>query len=52
MFHCRTERIPAEVLAECRATSEILVEKVTRAGKIADAVIVVIWILAAALIVL
>ena len=43
--------IPAEVLAECRAKSEELVERVTRAGKIAAGVIVVIWILTAALIV-
>ena len=43
--------IPADVLAECRKQSEEIVGKVTRAGKIAAAVIVVIWILAAAFIV-
>ena len=41
--------IPAEVLAECRQKSEAIVEGATRAGKIAAAVIVLIWILTAAL---
>lgn len=41
--------IPAEVLAECRQKSETIVGRATRAGKIAAAVIVLIWILAAAL---
>jgi uncharacterized membrane protein YkvA (DUF1232 family) len=43
--------IPAEVLAECRQKSETIVGRATRAGKIAAAVIVLIWILSAALIV-
>jgi uncharacterized membrane protein YkvA (DUF1232 family) len=43
--------IPADVLAECRQKSEEIVGRVTRAGKIAAAVIVLIWVLAAALIV-
>jgi uncharacterized membrane protein YkvA (DUF1232 family) len=43
--------IPAEVLAECRAKSEENAEQATRAGKVAAAVIVLIWILTAALIV-
>jgi uncharacterized membrane protein YkvA (DUF1232 family) len=43
--------IPADVLAECRQKSEEIVDRVTRAGKIAAAVIIVIWILMAALIV-
>jgi uncharacterized membrane protein YkvA (DUF1232 family) len=43
--------IPAEVLAECRQKSETLVGRATRAGKIAAAVIVLIWILTAALVV-
>ncbi len=43
--------IPAEVLAECRPHSEEIVGKATRVGKIAAGVIVVIWILTAALIV-
>ena len=43
--------IPEDVLAECRQQSEEIIGKVTRAGKIAAAVIVVIWILAAAFIV-
>jgi uncharacterized membrane protein YkvA (DUF1232 family) len=41
--------IPSEVLAECRQKSETLVGRATRAGKIAAAVIVLIWILSAAL---
>ncbi len=41
--------IPAEILAECRQKSETIVGRATRAGKIAAAVIVLIWILAAAL---
>ena len=41
--------IPAEVLAECREKSEAIVGRATRAGKIAAAVIVLIWILSATL---
>ena len=41
--------IPAEILAECRQKSETIVGRATRAGKIAAAVIVLIWILSAAL---
>ncbi len=41
--------IPAEVLAECRQKAETIVGRATRAGKIAAAVIVLIWILSAAL---
>jgi uncharacterized membrane protein YkvA (DUF1232 family) len=41
--------IPAEVLAECRRQSEEIVGQATRAGKIAAAVIVAIWILTVAL---
>lgn len=41
--------IPAEVLAECRRQSEEIVGRATRAGKIAAAVIVAIWILTVAL---
>lgn len=44
--------IPAEVLAECRQKSETTVGRMTRAGKIAAAVIVMIWIMTAALVVL
>jgi uncharacterized membrane protein YkvA (DUF1232 family) len=40
--------IPADVLAECRQRSEEMVGRVTRAGKIAAAVIVAIWIMTAA----
>lgn len=43
--------VPADVVAECRARSEEMVGKVTRAGKIAAGVVVAIWILAAALVV-
>jgi len=43
--------IPAEVLAECRQRSEAIVGRATRAGKIAAAVIVLIWILSAGLVV-
>jgi uncharacterized membrane protein YkvA (DUF1232 family) len=43
--------IPADVVAECRARSEEMAGKVTRAGKIAAGVIVTIWILAAALVI-
>lgn len=43
--------IPAEVLAECRHKAEAIVGRVTRAGKIAAAVIVLIWIATAALVV-
>jgi len=41
--------IPAEVLAECRREAETIVGKATRAGKIAAAVIVTLWIVTAAL---
>ena len=41
--------IPAEVLAECREISEAIVGRATQAGKIAAAVIVLIWILSATL---
>ena len=44
--------IPAEVLAECRRKSEEIIEKSTRVGKFAAAVIVMIWIITAALVVL
>jgi uncharacterized membrane protein YkvA (DUF1232 family) len=40
--------IPADVLAECRRQSEKIVGRATRAGKIAAAVIVTIWILTVA----
>jgi len=43
--------VPADVVAECRARSEEIVGRVTRAGKIAAGVIVAIWILAAALVI-
>lgn len=43
--------VPAEVVAECRARSEEIVGKVTRAGKIAAGVVVAIWILAAAVVI-
>jgi uncharacterized membrane protein YkvA (DUF1232 family) len=42
--------IPAEVLAECHQKSETIVGRATRAGKIAAAVIVLTWILSAALV--
>jgi uncharacterized membrane protein YkvA (DUF1232 family) len=42
--------IPAEVLAECRQRSEEIVGRATGAGKIAAAVIVLVWIFTAALI--
>lgn len=41
--------IPAEVLAECRRKSGEMIERTTRAGKIAAVVIVMIWIITAAL---
>ena len=41
--------IPAEILAECHQKSEAIVGRATRAGKIAATVIVLIWILSAAL---
>ena len=41
--------IPAEILAECRQKSETIVGRATRAGNTAAAVIVLIWILTAAL---
>jgi uncharacterized membrane protein YkvA (DUF1232 family) len=41
--------IPAEILAECRQKAETMVGQATRAGRIAAAVIVLIWILTAAL---
>jgi uncharacterized membrane protein YkvA (DUF1232 family) len=43
--------IPAEVLAECRRKAEAMVGRATRAGKIAAVVIVMIWIMTAALVV-
>ncbi|MHB8909921.1 MAG: YkvA family protein [Syntrophales bacterium] len=43
--------IPADVLADCRRQSEEMVGRVTRAGTIAAAVIVAIWIVTAALLV-
>jgi uncharacterized membrane protein YkvA (DUF1232 family) len=43
--------IPAEVLAECRQKAEAMEGRTTRAGKIAAEVIVLIWILTAALVV-
>lgn len=42
--------IPAEVLAECRQKSEMIVGRSTRMGKIAAAVIVLIWILSTAVV--
>jgi len=41
--------IPADVLAECRQRAEAIVGRVTKAGKIAAGVIVLIWIVTAAL---
>ena len=43
--------IPAEGLAECRQKAEAIVGRATRAGKIAAAVIVLIWIMTAAFVV-
>jgi uncharacterized membrane protein YkvA (DUF1232 family) len=43
--------IPADVLAECRRQSEEMAGRVTRAGKIAAAVIVAIWVVTAAILV-
>jgi uncharacterized membrane protein YkvA (DUF1232 family) len=43
--------VPADVIEECRAKSEEMAGKVTRAGKIAAGVVVAIWILAAALVI-
>ena len=43
--------IPDEVLAECRRQSRETIGRGTRAGKVAAALIVGIWIIAAALIV-
>jgi uncharacterized membrane protein YkvA (DUF1232 family) len=43
--------IPAEVLAECRRQAEEIVGRATKAGKIAAAVIVAIWIMTAALLI-
>ncbi len=43
--------IPVDVLDECRRQSEEIVGRVTRAGKIAAAVIVAIWIMTAALLI-
>jgi uncharacterized membrane protein YkvA (DUF1232 family) len=43
--------IPEDVLAECRETSEEIVGRATRVGKIAAVVIVAIWFLTAALVV-
>ena len=42
--------IPAEVLAECRQKAETIVGQRIRAGKIAAAVIILLWILSAALV--
>ncbi|MCE5264286.1 MAG: DUF1232 domain-containing protein [Deltaproteobacteria bacterium] len=42
--------VPADVAAECRARAEDVVAKANRAGRIAAAVIVAIWLLALALI--
>jgi uncharacterized membrane protein YkvA (DUF1232 family) len=42
--------IPADVLAECRRQSEEAVGQATRAGKIAAAIIIVIWVLTVTLI--
>jgi uncharacterized membrane protein YkvA (DUF1232 family) len=39
--------IPADVLAECRQKAEAIVGQATRAGKIAAAVIVTIWVVTA-----
>jgi uncharacterized membrane protein YkvA (DUF1232 family) len=41
---------PAEVVAQCRARAAEIDEKVTRAGKVAAAVVVAIWVAAAALV--
>jgi uncharacterized membrane protein YkvA (DUF1232 family) len=43
--------VPADVIAECRVRSEEMVERMTRAGKIAAGVVVAIWVLAAALVI-
>jgi uncharacterized membrane protein YkvA (DUF1232 family) len=43
--------IPAEVLAECRHRAEAIVGQTARAGKIAAAVIILIWIVTAAFVV-
>jgi uncharacterized membrane protein YkvA (DUF1232 family) len=43
--------VPADVVAECRVQAEEMVERVTRAGKIAAGVVVAIWIIAAALVI-
>ena len=43
--------IPADILAECRQKSEEIVGRATRIGKIAAGVIVMIWLLTAALVV-
>jgi uncharacterized membrane protein YkvA (DUF1232 family) len=42
--------IPADVLAECRQRSEEIVGRATRAGKIAAAFIILVWVFTAALI--
>ena len=42
--------IPTEVLAECRQKSETIAGRATRTGKIAAAVIVLIWFVTAALV--
>jgi uncharacterized membrane protein YkvA (DUF1232 family) len=41
--------IPAEVLTECRQKAEVMVVQATRAGKIAAAVIVTIWVVTGAI---
>lgn len=43
--------IPVEILAECREKAETIVGQVTRAGKVAAAVFVLVWIATAALVV-
>jgi uncharacterized membrane protein YkvA (DUF1232 family) len=43
--------IPPEVLAECRRQSDQIIGRVTRAGKIAAALIVALWFLTAVLLV-
>jgi uncharacterized membrane protein YkvA (DUF1232 family) len=43
--------IPEDVLAECRQTSDEIIGRATRLGKIAAVVIVAIWLLTTALVV-
>lgn len=42
--------VPADVVVECRARAEVGLRKAARAGKIAAAVVVAVWLLTAALI--